>query len=311
MNGVIIIDKPMGKTSHDVVLDVKRAMGAKKAGHTGTLDPLATGVLPICVNEGTKIAGLFVQDDKEYLATMLLGVKTDTYDVDGKIIEEKEPLIETEDIIKALSSFVGTIRQSPPPYSAVKYHGKPLYRWARKGIDVTVPPRTVEIRELSIEEVNLPYVTFRVTCSKGAYIRSLCFEVGEMLGCGACLAALRRTKSGCYSEDAALSLAEIGEEDQKETLLARLISLADALPDLAAIQIDKPMAEKIKQGYQPRVEALLSYHIPFLAAGDMLRFIHDRRLVAIAKMLHPSDHLPALDGQEQAVRILRVFNSAG
>ncbi len=310
MNGVIIIDKPMGKTSHDVVLDVKRAMGAKKAGHTGTLDPLATGVLPVCVNEGTKIARLFAQDDKEYLATMLLGVKTDTYDVEGKIIAEKKPLTDVEDIKKALSSFVGKISQCPPPYSAVKYKGKPLYRWARKGIDVAVPPRTVEIRALSLEEVNLPYVTFKVACSKGAYIRSLCFEIGEMLGCGACLAALRRTKSGCYSETAALSLAEIGEDGKKEALLAHLISLADVLPDLAAIQIDKPMAEKIRQGYQPRVEALLSYHIPFLAAGDMLRFIHGRCLVAIAKMLHPSDNLPALDGQEQAVRVLRVFNSA-
>jgi tRNA pseudouridine55 synthase len=309
MNGVIIIDKPMGKTSHDVVTDVKKALGVKKAGHTGTLDPLATGVLPVCINEGTKLARFFTMDKKEYRAVMLLGVKTDTYDVEGKIIAEKEPHVDEEDIKRALSFFTGKIEQCPPMYSAVKYQGKPLYKWARKGIHIDSPPRSVEIYQLCLEEVDLPYVTFKVACSKGAYVRSLCEGIGEMLGCGACIAGLRRTKSGIYSEDAAVSFAEIGKRDKKEALAARLIPLADALPDLAAIQIDKAMAEKLKQGYQPLASAMIPYHIPFLADGDMLKFVQKRSLVAIAKMLHPSDRLPTLDRQEQAVKVLRVFNS--
>ncbi|MDO9585044.1 MAG: tRNA pseudouridine(55) synthase TruB [Syntrophales bacterium] len=309
MNGVIIMDKPRGKTSHDVVTEVKKTLGAKKAGHTGTLDPLATGVLPVCINEGTKLARFFTMDKKEYRAVMLLGVKTDTYDVEGKIVAEKEPRVGEEDIKRALSSFTGKIEQCPPLYSAVKYQGKPLYKWARKGIHIASPPRSVEIYQLYLEELDLPYVTFKVVCSKGAYIRSLCEEIGEMLGCGACLAGLRRTKSGTYSEDAAVSFAEIGKRDKKEALAARLIPLVDALPDLAAIQVDKAMAEKLKQGYQPLASAMIPYHIPFLADGDMLKFIQKRSLVAIAKMLHPSDRLPALDRQEQAVKVLRVFNS--
>jgi tRNA pseudouridine55 synthase len=309
MNGVIIIDKPMGKTSHDVVTDVKKALGAKKAGHTGTLDPLATGVLPVCINEGTKLSRFFTMDNKEYRAVMLLGVKTDTFDVEGRIIAEKEPRVGKEEVERALSSFAGKIEQCPPPYSAVKYQGKPLYKWARKGVYIAPAPRAVEIYQLTLEEMDLPYVTLKVVCSKGTYIRSLCNEIGEILGCGACLARLRRIKSGSYSEDAAVSFAKIVERNKKEALTARLIPLADVLPDLAAVQVDGTMAERLRQGYQPLAAALISYDIPFLAAGDMIRFINDRSLVAIAKMLYPSYLLSALDRQEQAVKVLRVFNS--
>jgi len=309
MNGIIIIDKPEGKTSHDVVLDIKKTLGVKKVGHTGTLDPLATGVLPVCINEGTKLAQFFSLDKKEYRATMLLGVMTDTYDVEGKIIAEEKPGASPEDIKKALYSLVGKRRQVPPPYSAVKYQGKPLYKWARKGIAVPSLPRSMEIYQISLEEVNLPYATFKVTCSKGTYIRSLCVEVGEMLGCGACLAALRRIKSGCYSEKEAFSFTENGGKDKKDSLAAHLISLADALPEIPAIQIDGPLAEKLRQGYQPVVDNLNNYHIPFLAAGDVLKFTQNCRLVAIAKMLYAPDQLPVLAGREQAVKILRVFNS--
>ncbi len=299
MNGIIIIDKPAGRTSHDVVMDVKRTLGVKKAGHTGTLDPLATGVLPVCINEGTKLAQFFSSDNKEYRATILLGVTTDTYDVQGTIIAEEKPCVCPADIEKALRLLEGRRNQVPPSYSAIKYHGKPLYKWARKGIEVPLLPRSIEIFELLLEEIDLPRVTVRVSCSKGTYIRSLCREIGEILGCGACLAGLRRIKSGNYSEEEALSYADP----------SHIIPLVDALPDLAAIQIEKPLAEKLRQGYQPVVDNLRPYHIPFLAAGDMIRFIEGRRLVAIAKLLQPSDRLPALEGQERAVKILRVFNS--
>lgn len=309
MNGIIIIDKPAGITSHDVVQDVKKTLGAKKVGHTGTLDPLATGVLPVCVNEATKLAQFFNMDRKKYRATLLLGVKTDTYDVEGKIIAEANPCVDRAEIAQALLSLVGTRQQVPPPYSAVKYQGQPLYKWARKGISIVSLPRTIEIYHISVEEVVLPFVTFIVACSKGTYIRSLCVEIGEMLGCGACLAGLRRIQSGHYSEREAFSLAGVEEREKKEALVQHLIPLADVLPDLPVIPVDKPLAEKIRQGYQPVFDSLFPDHIPFLAAGDVLRLKQERELVAIARMLSQSDNLPALAGQERAVEILRVFNS--
>ncbi len=308
MNGIVIIDKPKGMTSHEVVQDVKKALGAEKAGHTGTLDPLATGVLPVCINEATKLSRFISAENKEYRATMLLGVKTDTYDVEGKVIADEKPLVGREEIEKAMRNLVGKRKQAPPSFSAVKYHGKPLYKWARQGIAVDSLPRSVEIFEMSLEKVDLPYVTFRVGCSKGTYIRSLCFELGEALGCGACLAALRRIKSGRYTEEKALSFAGIGKKEKREALAAHLIPMADALPDLAAIHVDDLLAEKMGQGYQPVIGSLLADHIPSLAKGDMVRFIAGGRLVAIAEALHPSAGWSILDRQEQAVKIIRVFN---
>jgi tRNA pseudouridine55 synthase len=309
MNGIIVIDKPAGKTSHAVVQDVKKILGAKKVGHTGTLDPLATGVLPVCINEATKLAQFFNMDRKEYRATVLLGVTTDTYDVEGKIIAEASPSVDRADISRALLSLVGTRQQVPPPYSAVKYQGQPLYKWARKGITIVTLPRTIEIYHIALEEVTLPYVVFSVACSKGTYIRSLCLEIGEMLGCGACLAGLRRIKSGYFSEGEAFALAGVEETGRKEALAAHIIPLADVLPDLPVIAVDKPLAEKIRQGYQPVFDSLFPDHIPFLAAGDVLRLKQERQLVAIARMLYQSDTLPARAGQERAVEIVRVFNS--
>lgn len=308
MNGFVIIDKPAGRTSHDVVRDVKRILGAKKVGHTGTLDPLATGVLPVCVNEGTKLAQFFSLDGKEYRATMLLGVTTDTYDVEGKIVAEAKPQVSGEDIRRALASLVGVREQAPPPYSAVKHRGKPLYKWARQGINVSLPPRLIEIYQLSLEEVALPYVTFSLACSKGTYIRSLCREIGVMLGCGACLAALRRTRCGSYSEKDAIALGGLEEKEKKEFLSAHLISLAEALPDLPAMQVDRLLADKIRHGYQPVVDNLLPYHNPFLAVGDVLRITQELQLVAIARMLRGAVDLSPEGSQERAVEILRVFD---
>jgi len=309
MNGFVIIDKPAGRTSHDVVRDVKRILGAKKVGHTGTLDPLATGVLPVCVNEGTKLAQFFSLDSKEYRATMLLGVTTDTYDVEGKIVAAAKPQVSGEDIQRALASLVGVREQVPPPYSALKHRGKPLYKWARQGINVSLPPRLIEIYQLSLEEVALPYVTFRIACSKGTYIRSLCQEVGAMLNCGACLAALRRTRCGSYSEKDAITLGGLEEKEKKGFLSAHLISLAEALPDLPVMQVDRLLADKIRHGYQPVVDSLFPYHNPFLAVGDVLRITQELQLVAIARMLRGAVELSPAGSQERAVEILRVFNS--
>lgn len=301
MNGVVVIDKPSGKTSHDVVQQVRKALVVKKAGHTGTLDPLATGVLPVCINEATKLVPFFSNDKKEYQVTMLLGVRTDTLDVDGNTMSSCEPRVDSDEIEGALRGFVGKNEQVPPRYSAVKFRGKPLYKWARKGIPVDPDPRTIEIFHLDVLEVALPYVSFRVSCSKGTYIRSLCADVGEMLGCGACLAGLRRLRSGAFFEDMAVSLERLGAN--------HVISMADALPDFPLICVDHHLAGKLREGYQPAVETFNLLHIPFLKAGDVVKITDEQRdLIAVARMLCASEQVAAGDERKQVMKILRVFH---
>jgi len=310
MDGIVVIDKPSGKTSYAVVADVRRLLGARKAGHTGTLDPLATGVLPVCINEATKLVQFFSPDSKEYRATMLLGVETDTLDMEGKIIAECEPRVARDAIEEVLHRFVGKIEQFPPRYSAVKFQGKPLYKWARRGIAVDPPPRTVEVYTIVVEEIVLPYVTFTVSCGSGTYIRSLCSDAGKILGCGACLALLRRTRSGCFHEGLAVSLEGIDNEKKRDLLAANIVPLAEALPELPAIYVDQALVEQLRGGYQPVANALGINHFPFLSTGDMVRFMSpDHRLVAIGKMLCASDQIASLDGEKRVVKIMRVFNS--
>jgi len=309
MNGVVVIDKPSGRTSRAVVEEVKRVLGIRKAGHTGTLDPMATGVLPVCLGEATKLVQFLALDDKEYRATLLLGVRTDTLDTEGAILEKREPRVGREQVEEALRSLVGKREQTPPLYSAVKFKGRPLYDWTRRGIEVEQLPRDVEVFSLRIDEVRLPEVTFTLSCSKGTYIRSLCAEVGEMLGCGGCMSALRRTRSGAFGEEAALTMEGLAEARKQGSFRAHWTPLTEMLPDMAVIEVDPPLAERLRNGYQPEVVALKGYHIPFLTAGDVVKFcLYDKHLVAIARMLCASEELATWGDRQQAVRILRVFN---
>lgn len=309
MNGAVVVDKPSGPTSRDVVEEVKRALGVRKAGHTGTLDPLATGVLPVCVGEATKLVQFLALDDKEYRATLRLGIRTDTLDTEGSVLTREEPRVTREQVEAVLGGLTGRREQVPPRYSAVKVRGKALYDWARRGIDVAAPPREVEIYRIRIEEIRLPDVTFAVSCSKGTYIRSLCAEAGDALGCGGCMAALRRTRSGPFREEAAVALAGLTEAEKRERLMARLLSPAELLPDVAVIDVDPQLAERLRNGFQPDGESLIRHHIPFLVAGDVIKFTtRSKQLVAVARMLCASDELASRAGKEQAVRILRVLN---
>jgi tRNA pseudouridine55 synthase len=309
MNGVVIIDKPAGKTSHDIVSQVKRILGVKKAGHTGTLDPMATGVLPVCLNEATKLAGFLTADNKEYLATMLLGVKTDTQDTEGKIIGESDKVVTQDEIKAALAGMVGKIKQVPPAYSAVKYCGDPLYKWARKGVTPDVAPREVEIQSIVIEDISFPRVTFKVSCSKGTYIRTLCADVGELLGCGACLCGLRRLRSGFFSLDMAVSLDNMSAADKKNELAAKMLPMAKLLPLLTAIEIEDNFAARLRDGFQPSVAAMKAHVLPFLEAGDMIKFISSSgSLVALAEMVTPVSNFPETGDKCQAAKIVRVFN---
>jgi tRNA pseudouridine55 synthase len=308
MDGVIVIDKPTGKTSHDVVNEVRKALGIKKAGHTGTLDPMVTGVLPVCLNEATKLAGFLSGEDKEYRATMLLGVKTDTMDTEGKIISQSDNLASEEEIKSIILRMTGKIKQIPPAYSAIKYCGKPLYKWARGGVFHDLKPRDVTIHSIVVEEVSFPRVTFRVSCSKGTYIRSLCSDIGDALGTGACLCGLRRLKSGIFTEEIAVVLSEFACNDKKEELAKKILPMTELLPLLATIELKDHSAVKLRNGWQPSVEMMKEHDLPLLKAGDMVKFISRGYLLAVAEMLDPVNNLSGFDGKTQAARIVRVFN---
>ena len=208
-NGLLPVYKEKGYTSFDVVACLRKILNQKKIGHTGTLDPDACGVLPVCLGNATRLADMLTDSGKTYRATMLLGVRTDTQDLSGNVLEEKEPVSDSLRIEEALFSFVGKYDQVPPMYSALKVDGKKLCDLARQGIEVERKPRTVEIYGIEIHSIKDALVDFTVECSKGTYIRTLIDDVGVKLGCGACMKELLRTKSGGFSLDDCLKLSDI------------------------------------------------------------------------------------------------------
>lgn len=208
MDGIILINKPQGMTSHDVVNRVRRIMHTKKVGHCGTLDPLATGVLVVGVNKATKALQFLMSEEKQYRATLKLGISTDTYDSEGKVLETK-PFDGYHHLEETLASFIGHSMQQPPMYSAIKVNGKKLYEYAREGIEVEVPKRPITIHSLKLVEVHDDEITVDVDCSKGTYIRSLCVDIGKALGYPAHMTALVRTQSGHFSLEQCITLEDL------------------------------------------------------------------------------------------------------
>lgn len=224
LNGILNIYKEKGFTSHDVVAKLRGITKQKKIGHTGTLDPDAEGVLPVCLGRATKVCALLTEKDKIYETTLLLGKTTDTQDISGTVLNEQDAKDLTEqEVRKCIDSYVGIYDQLPPMYSALKVNGKKLYELAREGIEVERKRRRVTIYEIEVTEVRLPRVRMRVHCSKGTYIRTLCHDIGERLGCGGCMETLLRTKVSCFSLQDSLRLSEIerlsGEGKLEEVLL--------------------------------------------------------------------------------------------
>ena len=219
MDGVINIYKPKGMTSHDVVNKIRKIAGTKKVGHTGTLDPDAEGVLPVCINRGTKVCDMITFSDKKYIAEFKLGIVTDTLDISGEIKEENPVNADKEEICSAIMSFVGKIKQIPPMYSAVKVKGQKLYNLARKGIEVERKPREIEI--YSIDILNITDDTFKieVSCSKGTYIRTLGYDIGQKLGCGATMTSLIRTKSLVFDIKDSVKLEDLTAENYKDYVI--------------------------------------------------------------------------------------------
>ncbi len=220
MDGIINFLKPAGMTSNDVVRRISRIFGKVKTGHTGTLDPNAAGVLPICLGKGTRVSEFLLANDKKYRCELILGKVTDTRDIWGETIAESDVNVTQEDVLKALESFRGEIDQLPPKYSAIRVNGKRLYEYAREGLEVEIKSRKVVIHEIEVIKFSGNRIMFDVACSKGTYIRSICHDLGQMLGCGATMSFLLRTQSGIFNIDDSLTLESLEEINIEDYLFA-------------------------------------------------------------------------------------------
>jgi tRNA pseudouridine55 synthase len=248
MNGILVVDKPKGPTSSDVVQAVRRALKEKKAGHTGTLDPMATGVLALCLGDATRVAQVFTDGDKAYDATVKLGVTTDTLDAEGRVLETRPvPPVSRASLEAVLERFRGPQRQTPPMYSAIKKDGKRLYELARAGEEVEREARDVTVFSLTLNDFSADELKVSVSCSKGFFVRTLAADLGEALGCGAHLTALRRTASGPFSLAQALPLATLIEQGP-EAVMGRLVSVDEALTFLPEVPTTGAEAERVKHG---------------------------------------------------------------
>jgi len=248
INGIIVIHKEAGFTSHDVVAKMRGICGQKKIGHTGTLDPAATGVLPVCLGNATKLCDMLTDKDKEYVTELLLGVETDTQDTTGEILSKREVNVSEEQVQLAAESFIGAYNQVPPMYSALKVNGKKLYELAREGKEIERAARPVEIHELEILEMNLPVVKMRVACSKGTYIRTLCADIGEKLGCGGTMQSLQRTRVGSFSLEKALTLGELQEKKDSGELDAVAIPVDEVFAECPALHVREEFRKLLDNG---------------------------------------------------------------
>lgn len=259
-NGLINVYKEPGFTSMDVVAVLRGILKQKKIGHTGTLDPQAEGVLMVCLGNATKLCTFLEDKDKEYVCRMLLGTTTDTEDTTGNVIKKapfdylsvgesgENPTITDEDIKRAINSFVGDIKQVPPMYSALKKDGKKLYELARQGIEIERDARDIKIYDIEIKEIDMPYVTFRVKCSKGTYVRSLCRDIGEKLGVGACMDHLTRTAVSFFSIDNALKLSDIERLAKEDKIDELVLETSEVFKDKKALHVLPEYAKFIDNG---------------------------------------------------------------
>jgi len=310
IDGLLIVDKPEGITSLDVVREIKQRLGVKKAGHIGTLDPFATGVLPIVLNEGTKLVPFLREGPKEYEVTLRLGEETNTDDWTGQVVL-KQPWegVQPEKVEAHILTFIGKVRQTPPMFSAIKMQGKPLYRLARKGIEVERKEREIEIYKIQMEKVELPWVHFNVSCSKGTYIRSLGRDIGRKIGCGAHLLRLRRIRSGPFALSQAVSWERLKDLSRPDQLHPWLISLSEALPSLPEMVGDDQLVRKVRFGKEMMVQDLSPQTLPNFEKGEWLKMSSPQDgLVAILKSEVKGTEIPWANPEAVAFRPLRVFH---
>ncbi len=272
MDGILIINKPEGITSYQVVNKVKRATRATRVGHGGTLDPLATGVLPVFLNKATRLVPYLMNSIKKYRAAMELGIETDTQDREGRVIAEHRSLpLDPAQIISVVHSFTGTIAQIPPMYSALKYHGTPLYKLARKGVCLERAARNVRIYAIKVLDLRLPLVTFEVDCSPGTYIRTLCADIGHALGCGAHLVSLSRLQCGTFCLDDAMDFEEVPSLAEGAVLRNRFVSLSRSLRHLPLVLVTNQLMTLLRTRKTIAAAQLKHAHTPVLKDEGLLR----------------------------------------
>lgn len=255
MDGILNIYKTPGMTSFDVVRSIRKLSKIKKVGHTGTLDPLATGVLPVCLGKATKLVDYIMDDFKIYDVVLKLGFTSDTYDKEGKIVKGSHINVSEEDIRDTINSFIGSINQIPPMYSALKVNGKRLYELARQGIEVERKSRKITIYDISITEIKIPYVSFVVKCSKGTYIRSLCNDIGSILKCGGLMWNLERIATGAFTKEDSIKLDDLTEENIRE----HLISMDTALHMYQKIYFNDDLEKLLINGVTLKNNSLIDY----------------------------------------------------
>jgi tRNA pseudouridine55 synthase len=308
-DGVLVVDKPAGFTSHDVVQKVKMMLGAAKVGHSGTLDPFATGVLVLLINGATKLARFLADHEKTYVFTVSFGVETDTQDSTGKVVA-RQPCehLQAEDIKAACGAFIGKIEQTVPRYSAVRVGGQRLYQLARRGIEVSPPNRTVEIKNLSFCEFHWPEASFKVTCSRGTYVRSLGVDLARHLNCNGHVSQLRRLASGEFSLGQAVTLEQLEERLAMGELRQSLITPVQALYSYPELRVSHLDAKRIRQG--STLESIQFFGLgpgPGWPAGPQKVLDPDNNLVAMVSKVAKA----ANDGREEGVTLktLRVFGT--
>jgi len=288
IDGILLIDKNKGETSYDVIRKIKKELSSldiRKIGHAGTLDPFATGLLIILLGQGTKVSPFIMSERKRYLATLRLGIETDTLDPTGLIINEHEVSdLSTEFISKIVQEFTGEIGQTPPIYSAIKYKGTRAYKLARKGEKVALKKRTVYIYSNRIISVDLPDVTMEVECSAGTYIRSLASDIGRELGPGGHLKSLRRLSCGSFVMENALKSSEISSGNNRLLLNKYLIPLNASLPDMKEIAVENTIAEDVRHGKQSVLEKIVNHLDPTVKDGTYLKLTGNGELVAVVKI---------------------------
>lgn len=279
VNGILLLDKAVGKTSNQALTEVKHLFEAKKAGHTGSLDPLAYGMLPICFGEATKYSQFLLEADKQYKVQAKLGVRTTTGDAEGEIIKTVPVKVDNATLEKALNAFRGKINQIPSMYSALKFQGKPLYSYARQGIEIERASRTVFIKHLSLENYEEPNFELIVTCSKGTYIRTLIEDIGESLGCGAYVTSLCRLYVEPYQNAHMYKIEELIKLKEKNSLAeTALLSLQSAIESFPALTLCASSAFYVKQG-----QAVLVAHAP--TAGYVRLFADDQNFLGVGHVL--------------------------
>lgn len=274
MNGLILLDKPKGFTSFKAAAAIRRIFGEKRVGHTGTLDPMATGVLPILIGRSTRLCSYVLEADKRYTATVRLGITTDSLDITGEVISEREVNVTDEALKTALESFIGTYDQIPPMFSAIKKDGVRLYDLARKGEEVERTPRSITIKELNLNMRNGDEFVIDVLCSKGTYIRSLADDIGKFLGCGACLAALRRTKTAQFEIEQCVTLEELEKDPLKY-----LCSPDLAVEYLKSVNYSEPQAKRFKNGAEIDANRV---NLPKILDEEILRVYSGESFLGLA-----------------------------